>query len=105
MGVGRFSKSDRKMMFFGVFSKNLYYGSAAFYYVLSSFPSRTRWHRPFFPIRVYTPSKTRLKVGSVHVTGKYGILWVAPRASVAQRSVWAPCERTLVGSIPDFFWP
>ncbi len=74
MGVGRFLKSDRKMMFFGVFSKISYYGRAACYHVLSSFPSRTRWHRPFSPIRVSTPSKTRLKVESVHAAYMYCVL-------------------------------
>jgi len=57
-----------------VFSKKLYYGSAVDYHVLSSFASRTRWHRPFLPIRVSTPSKCRLKVGSVHAEYKYRIL-------------------------------
>ena len=86
MGVGSFLKSDLKMVFFGAFSKMLYYGSAVDYHVLSSFARRTRWNRPFSPIRVSTPAKARLKVGSVHAVYKYRILW------------HALCERGAAGS-------
>ena len=88
------------MVFFGVFSEKLYYGSADSYHVLSSFPSRTRWHRPFFPIRVYTPSKTRLKVGSVHALYQWCVLWRALKVSVVQRLAMSIGERVVVGSTP-----
>ena len=47
-----------------------------------------------------TPSKTRLKVGSVHVTTIYDIFWDALKVGVEQRLVWGTGVRVVVGSTP-----
>ena len=103
-GGGRkfFEKWPENGVFRG-FLKKLYCGSAVDYHVWSSFASRTRWHRPFSPIRVTIPAKARLKVGSVHGVYKYRIPWDAPRLTVAQRSVWSTAARVVVSSSPGEF--
>ena len=52
----------------------------------------------FFRSACPPPAKTRLKVGSVHVTVKYRILRSGHKVSVAQRLVGSTGGRVVVGS-------